>query len=243
MFTLMPGAYTPAQINAMPHLLALSHTPDYRGLLRAMSATDSDGPFGFPGALSWLVSPLQPQDMASRMRARLDAVLPDEYRCVNRFFDGRVLPHLHACLTDAQRTAFFSIATQWWIVSHDLQWRRLECRFAERDSFSGPLVLNADQQAHMVDACYPYAVIEHFLQTAPQLLDDLPPAGRYSHFADVLRVAESFGIESGAGAILFCTLSLTRGKSFHEHEPWPTLLAQVRRGAMSLQQAVRAQHG
>ena len=197
---------------------------------------------GFPGALSWLVSPLGIDALASRLRARLDARLPDNFSCVNRYFDGRITPHLHGCLTDAQRAAFFSVSTQWWVVSHNHQWQSLACAFALHDPFNAPQVLNEAEQAQMIDACYPYTVIEHFAQTDEELLDEVPAAERYGFFRQALIAAARFGIEGGASAILFCTLTLTRGPNFYAQATWPALLERVKRGELTLQQAVKAQH-
>ena len=93
-----------------------------------------------------------------------------------------------------------------------------------------------------MDACYPYTVIEHFEQTDPELLDELLPAERYTHFSQALRRAASYGIEGGASAVLYCTLTLTRGATFDQDGAWPVLLARVKRGEITLQQALKAQH-
>ncbi|MFG6469081.1 DUF4123 domain-containing protein [Roseateles sp. BYS87W] len=224
--------------DATPHLVVLrepSALIDHRG-----SALTSH--CRFYGALAWLVSPLDIDTLAARLQHRLDAELPDEFACINRFFDARVVPHLHACLGAAQREAFFSVARQWWVVSHEHRWQSLSCEFQVDDPYRGPLHLDARQQAHMVDACYPYSVIEHFEQTDPELLDDLLPAQRYSHFSQALQRAAAYGIEGGASAVLYCTLTLTRGRRFDEEGAWPTLLSRVKRGEITLQQALKAQH-
>jgi Domain of unknown function (DUF4123) len=224
--------------NATPHLLRLAGPDAYVQMMRGEFAKA----IHFYGALSCLVSPLEPKALAARLLRRMDAQLPDRFDCINRFFDGRVTPHLHDCMTPAQRGTFFSVASQWWVVSHTHTWQSLACSYQAADAFEPPLQLDNLQQAHMIDACYPYAVIEHFQQTDEELLDELPPPERYAFFRETLKVAAGFGIDGGATAILFCTLALTRGPRFYAQAPWPEALGRVKRGEISLQQVVKAQH-
>jgi Domain of unknown function (DUF4123) len=227
----------PANADATPHLLSVA------GLdaLRSLTGTWTDRHTSH-GAIAWLISPLPHRELAARLRARLDARLPDRFDCVNRYFDGRVTPHLHDCLEASQREVFFSVCRQWWAVDHTHRWRSLPCTFLTLDTFEPPLELNDGQQAHLVDACYPHAVIEHFVQTDEDLLKEVPAAERYGFFRNTLRTAADYGIEGGATAILFCTLALTRGPNFHIEPEWQAALQEVRTGKSTLQQAVKAQH-
>jgi Domain of unknown function (DUF4123) len=223
--------------DATPHVAGFADVGDARRCLQVIAARVRSH-----GAISVLVGPLTAAPLALRLRARLDAVLPDRLDCINRFFDGRVTPHLFSALQAAQRTAFFAVCRQWWLVSHDHQWQWLPVAYKEADDFEGPLHLDVRQQAQIIDGCYPYAVMEHFEQTSPDLLDDLPQARRYAFFSGALAAAARYGIDGGASAVLFCTLALTRGERFHEESPWPDALQRVRRGETTLERAVRAQH-
>lgn len=234
---LFGSSLSPDKSDATPHLLALRDAAAFRPLM--LEWADK---LNSHGALTWMVSPLTLPELSRRLRSRLDARLPERFDCVNRFFDGRVTPHLHHCLTATQRDVFFSTCTQWWVVSPEHTWFGLHCRFADQDAFSPPLELNERQQAYLIDACYPYAVIEHFLQTDEELLDELPPPERYAFFQRALRVAVKFGIDGGATAVLFCTLALTRGPNFYEQPAWRTVLERVRRRETTLQEAVKAHH-
>jgi hypothetical protein len=236
--SLFPQPLAPDRFDATPHLLQPTGFDSARALIggalgRAMA---------FHGALSYLVSPLSIEALARRLRTRLDAVLPDDYECINRYFDARISPALYECLNVSQRREFFSVCSQWWVLSHQHQWESLPCVFSEEDPFQAPLRLNSQQQAAMMDAAYPYTVIEHFEQTDPELLDDVAPAQRYTQIAQALRRAHAYGIDGGPDAVLFCTLVLTRGSGF-EHEPaWAAALNRVKLGEITLQQALKAQH-
>jgi hypothetical protein len=224
--------------DATPHVLLMADLPSCQRLV----GSDAMQTVSFPGALSWLVSPLALDELAHRLLRRTDARLPDQFDCVNRFFDGRVVPHLHEALTSTQRDAYFSLATQWWVVSTTHQWQALPSRCAAVDPHEPPLVLDERQQAELIDACYPYSVIEHFMLTDPELLDTVPPPQRYAFVSGALRKAGTYGIDGGSSAILFCTLTLTRGPDFHQQTAWQDALQRVKRGEITLQQAVRAQH-
>jgi Domain of unknown function (DUF4123) len=225
----------PANANATPHLLAVTGPSAFSSLRRNWLERNTSH-----GALSWLVSPLPLAELARRLRARLDARLPDQFDCVNRYFDARVTPHLHDCLSPTQREVFFSVCRQWWVVDHTQRWHSLACNFSAHDSFEPPLTLDDRQQAHLIDACYPYAVIEHFEQTDAELLDEVPASERYAFTRATLRAAAEYGIDGGATAILFCTLALTRGPNFYDEPQWKAALAQVKSGTLTLQQAVKA---
>ena len=227
----------PETSDVTPHLLTLVDVGIFRSLMFAWA----DKLYSH-GALTWLVSPLPPAELARRLRARLDARLPERFDCVNRFFDGRVTPHLHHCLTTTQRDVFFSPCTQWWVVAANHVWLRLPCRLAREEAFRPPLEFDQAQQAYLIEACYPYAVIQHFLQTDAELLATIAEPEQYAFFRDALRAAARFGIDGGATAVLFCTLALTRGATFYEELAWRAALANVQRSEMTLQQAVKAHH-
>ena len=229
---------SPDRFDATPHLLELQSVDSCGDLLQSGLGRA----VAFPGAVSLLVSPLTIAELATRLRTRLDTRLPDRLDCINRYFDGRITPHLFAVLTTNQRAAFFGVASQWWVVSHHHVWQSLECRYSVTETFIAPLELDDQQQATMIDACYPYTVIEHFLQTDEELLETVSPSERYAFFQRALATAALFGIDGGASAMLFCALCLTRGADFYKLEDWPQWLERVQRGELTLQQAVKAHH-
>lgn len=223
--------------DATPHLFEVTDSVSYRMFARQLSRVEASH-----GALTLLVSPLMLPELASRLKCRMDAKLPDDVDCVNRFFDGRITPHLHACMSNRQRVAFFSVAKQWIVVGHDFEWQPLACHFTDDDPFSGPLIFNAEQETYLIDRCYPYALIEHFERTDPELLDTVEPNQRYQFFQKAIEAGESYKIEGSSDITLFCTLSLTRGAGFHEESPWQEKLQAVRAGTATLQQILKSFH-
>ncbi len=227
----------PDRYDASPHLLELAGPDSYRNLVGQFARRNASH-----GVMTCLVSALAASELIARLKHRLDATLPDDVECVNRFFDGRISPHLHACLGDQQRSEFFSVATQWLVVGHDHTWQSLACHFAERDPYTGPLAISVRQEAYLIDHCYPYALIEHFERTDADLLDGVPAAQRYRFFKDAMATAERFGFDRSSDITLFCTLSMTRGANFHEKAPWPEKLAAVQAGRASLQDVLKSIH-
>jgi hypothetical protein len=162
------------------------------------------------------------------LRLRLDVTLPDQFDCTNRYFDGRVAPHWMACLTTEQKEKFCAFTSQWWVVSHEHVWQQLARDEVHPDPLTTPFVINEVQQSAMIDACFPYAVIDHFEETDPDLLERVAPAAQYKWFRKTLQVAESYGIDSGPDTMLFCTLTLTRGERFYEATSWRDGLLKVK---------------
>jgi hypothetical protein len=230
-------AIAPDRYDATPHLFEIEEPSNYATFVRQLSKIEAT-----QGAITCLRSPLELPELATRLKRRLDAKLPDDVDCVNRFFDGRIAPHLHACLSDEQRAVFFSVAEQWVVVGHDYEWQPLDCHFTVDDHFSGPLVFNTKQEAYLIDRCYPYALIEHFERTDPELLDTVEPNRRYQFFQKAIEAGESYKIEGSSDITLFCTLSLTRGAGFHEESPWQEKLQAVRAGTATLQQILKSFH-
>lgn len=227
----------PDRYDATPHLFEVMGPNHYRPFARQLWRMEASH-----GALTLLVSPLALPELATRLKRRMDAKLPDGVDCINRFFDGRITPHLYVCLSDEQRLAFFSVAEQWVVVRHDFEWQPLACHFAEDDKFSGPLIFNAKQEAYLIDCAYPYALIEHFERTDPELLDTVEANQRYRFFQKAIEAAEGYKIEGASDITLFCTLSLTRGANFHDESTWQENLQAVQTGKMTLQEAVTASH-
>jgi hypothetical protein len=227
----------PDRFAATPHLFSIGAPEELQRIVMALATATSSH-----GALSVLVGSASLPKMADAIRRRMDLTLPDGLACMNRFFDGRVAPHFVEALTAEQRLRFCSFASQWWVVGHDLRWRSLVSEERRPDPFDGPLELNERQQAQLVDACYPYAVIDHFERTDAELLQRLAPARRYAVFDTALQEAARYGVGEGADGIFFCTLVLTRGEHFYQSSAWQEALTKIQRKQLSLHDAAKAIH-
>jgi hypothetical protein len=223
--------------NVTQHLLRLKDLDALKDVLaRVMRSSVSHG------AMSVMVSSLTTEELAAALRRRLDVTLPDQFDCINRFFDGRVAPHWLSVLRPEQRTRFTAFASQWWVVSHEHVWTSLNCGEIHPDPFDGSMTIIERQQADMIDACYPYSVIDHFEQTDPELLERVPPAAQYGWFQRALEAARRYGIDDGPESMLFCTLTLTRGERFFDAPQWREGLQRVQLRQTRLRDLMKAIH-
>ena len=228
---------TPDRETVTQHLLRLKDLNALRDVLARVTRSSVSH-----GAMSVMVSSLATEDLAAALCRRMDVTLPDQFDCINRFFDGRVAPHWLSVLTPDQRTRFTAFASQWWVVSHEHIWSSLACSEIHPDPFSEQMFINERQQADMIDACYPYTVIDHFEQTDPELLERVPPAAQYGWFQRTLAVARRYGIDDGPDSMLFCTLTLTRGERFFDAPSWREGLQQLQLRKTRLRDLMKAIH-
>ncbi len=225
----------PERFNASAHLLQLENLGAVQSLCHRLEKSSTSH-----GALSLLVAQSPMDDLARALRLRLDVTLPDQLDCTNRYFDGRVAPHWIARLTSKQKEMFCAFVGQWWVVSHEHVWQHLDCNEVHPDPFTTPFTINDEQQAAMIDACYPYAVIDHFEETDPELLERVAPAAQYQWFCQAVQEAEKYGIDGGSDTMLFCTLTLTRGERFYEAPAWREGLLKVKNRQTRLADLMKA---
>lgn len=225
----------PDRVNASVHLLHLENLDVLNSLLHRLTVASTSH-----GALSLLVTKSPLDVLANALRLRLDVTLFDQFDCTNRYFDGRVAPHWVGCLTTEQKERFCAFASEWWVVSHEHAWQQLARNELHPDPFTTPFVINEAQQASMIDACYPYAVIDHLNETDPELLERVAPAAQYKWFCDALQVAEGYGIDGGPEAMLFCTLTLTRGQLFYLAPAWRDGLLKLKKRQTRLADLMKA---
>ncbi|WP_186050673.1 DUF4123 domain-containing protein [Burkholderia gladioli] len=65
--------------------------------------------------VSWIVSAYQVRQLASELRQRLDATLPDGRHAMLRYYDARVMRYLAPALGSSEGTMFFSPTFDWLI--------------------------------------------------------------------------------------------------------------------------------
>ncbi|WP_332112532.1 DUF4123 domain-containing protein [Burkholderia sp. IMCC1007] len=65
--------------------------------------------------VNWIVSAYQPIQLASELRDRLDATLPDGRSAMLRYYDARVMRHFAPALSSTELPMFFSPMFDWLI--------------------------------------------------------------------------------------------------------------------------------
>lgn len=219
--------------NVAPHLLEYTSN-DLLAQMQQRILRDSASPH----ALSCLESPLEFAQLAARLRRRLLTRLPNGKKMLLRMQDARVLEPLASVLTGKQFDAFFGFCECCWYVDTSLNWSRIDATVPVHDPEDYCLQLDTAQRRALQDACYPHAVIAHFLDTEPALLDPVPPGERYACIRDALCAARQFGLEQSADAIVFCTLALVEGRAFHQQPDWQQWLAEVAQGRRTLSEVL-----
>lgn len=185
-------------------------------------------------AATWLDSSLAHEELHACLSRRLYTVLPNGKKMLLRAYDGRVLPHLAAVLDPDQTTAIFCVARRWWYLSPEQRWCFVAGEVAAQDRMLGPIALSLPQRRTLQDACYPYSVMAHFADTAPELLEPVAPEERYEYFRDTIAAAERLGLTTGPDMVLFCTMALLEGGDFHAQTHWHERMTQVASGQRTL---------
>lgn len=186
-----------------------------------------------PGLLSVIETTLTGEALQQRLQRRLDACYPNGKEFLARFFDARVLPWWVQVLDEAQCRAFLALGECWWYLRHDLQWARLELADVVPDPHDPPWVLEALQRRALIDASYPYALIDHFQLTDPELLARLPRARRYTFFRRVVATAAAAGIEDSRRVVMVATWALLAGIDLGEDPAWQQRLQDFASGRRS----------
>lgn len=229
MAPLFDGVLSDGQKDVAPYLVQLRNADDAERAYRALSPQLTHA-----GAVAWLDSPLTHGELVVRLSHRLYTALPNGKRLLLRMYDGRVLPHLADVLDPEQRALYFAVSRRWWYLSSQSQWNWIEGRPSMNDPLHELLTLSGEQRRCLQDACYPYSLIEHFMDTAPELLDTVAPAERYAFFRNTIVAAERIGLSAAGDFVLFCTLALLEGLEFYASDVWRERMGQVANGQRSL---------
>lgn len=186
--------------------------------------------------LMLLRTPLSLTDMRDRLRLRTEAVLPDNFRVLLRYFDGRILPTLLSVLPAAQRKPFLGCAREWHYVDRngDLQ-TVADVQFESDDAFEPPLKLDDKQQAALLHASEIDMVID---QLHRHMQFDEAPPGQYQRVAPLVDAARSYGIKDTPHIAMFCLIGLQEDVEFHKQPDWSPLLAKVKAEVLTFPQAL-----
>ena len=82
-----------------------------------------------------IASPLNIEELARRLKLRLDAMLPDDMAIMLRFFDPRVFEELSKVLLPEQKELFLSVGYQWWYIDRRGQLQNVASVFLDSDMF------------------------------------------------------------------------------------------------------------
>ena len=216
--------------SASPVLLELPRAQATAFQVQRMAAWLTRWQYG--NCVSFIESQLQMDILATELKARSDALLPDDMPVVLRFFDGRVLLTLLTVLHPEQRTIFLAFALRWAAADRRGKLVLLEPQQrATSTRFAGPIEFDVAQQSAMIDAGEADAIIDVLLnQNDDRLMSMLPPQ-QHECISNALAHAREFGITLLNEQVSFCSLSLELGERFYEERPWAETMPQVAAGS------------
>lgn len=186
-----------------------------------------------PGLLSVIETALGAEALLQRLQRRLDARFPNGKEFLARFFDTRVLPWWVQVLDETQCRDFLSLGERWWYLRHDLRWAQLELQDAVQDPHDPPWVLEANQRRALIDASYPYTLIDHFQLSDPELLARLPRERWYTVLRRAVAAAAAAGIEDSRRVVMVATWTLLAGVDLGEDPAWRQRLQDFASGRRS----------
>jgi hypothetical protein len=191
----------------------------------------------YASCIGLMASPLPLQQLAERLTARLEAVLPENMDILLRYFDPRVFEQLMIVLSVEQKQAFLSVAEHWWFVDRRGQLQEVASKFSQVDAFAGPLALNAAQEGGLLDASEPDQVAQLLQSGAPNDYQTLRLGERHDFVLRHMAAARGVGIQATHELSLYCVLALLYGEQFAKQEDWQAALQDVREKKKSLAEA------
>lgn len=173
------------------------------------------------------------QYVARALRARTDALLPQNMPVLLRYFDSRVFDVLLNTLTEPQRNEFLSLGRHWAAPDRLGELRSIEQGDeAGRDLFSPPLTLDTAQEAALIEAGEADAMIDLLLnQNNASLLTMLPP-DQHTFIGAALAATTTLRIDRLADQTAYCETALALGAGFHDRAPWVRWLPEVSAGRL-----------
>ena len=196
-------------------------------------------------AVSWLVSPLNIDALAAALAARSDVQLPDNHRAILRVADTRVLPVLRRVLDAQQAAAYFRLARGWWHLDRRCELVEIELptEVASPEGHESRWLLDDRQQAAMIDAAEPDAVLALLREHDPEGLRKLTRSEEHGYVVDAIEAAKRWKIDSTRDCAIYCMLTLELGACFDAKVPWSDTMDEVMQRKLSLTDAVQRHEG
>lgn len=223
--------------SATPFVVSLRGVSSDQGRMRSLRRLCDDGCYG--SALHLIESDLSLPALADELTTLCEALLPDDYEVLLRYFDTRVLAVLTQVMTPQQSVQFFSCARRWQYADRLGKWVQVDVGDARVETAaSSHLVLSAAQQNALIQAGEADAVIDLLLRNKIEPLLDMPFPERHPTICRLIETAAGWGLSATADLAAYCSLALLRGVRFDKVEPWSSQLALVKRGDLKFSDAL-----
>ena len=167
----------------------------------------------YSSSVVMLTSPLDMATLRHRLAARLDIRLSENMEAMLRFFDPRVLESIFNALPPHQASTFFSPAEFWRYVDRAGKLVNVATSFDFQETYTPPLVLNAQQEFSLLDACEVDQVLALVRQNVPGLMATLRLSDQSTFVARAIAKARQHGIDSTYKLSLYTVAGLLHGET------------------------------
>lgn len=190
-------------------------------------------------AVSWLESHLRVDELALQLGQRLDVMLSDRQPALLRLSDTRILPVVHAVLSEAEHPLFFAPVSRWWYFDRQEQLQSIAGPLEPgAGQWKPPWHMQAAQESALLRAAEADAVLALLREQAWDRLQTVPRAQRHGFVSEQMRHARRWGIEATHEQALYCVIALNMGAEFSQLPAWEQALAKVRDKTLTLAQAI-----
>ena len=178
-------------------------------------------------SLTVLHSTLEHDNLASALKRRLNAQLPDHMPVMLRYFDTRILESLVQVLSPAQRNEFLGIASRWQWLDRAGCLRRLDADQLQGDSWPHRFEFDVTQQNALIEASTADALVEQMQAHAADLCRAKTRAELHALAEQCVPKFDRFAIEDIRTQTLYCLTELQLGPAFDMQPAWAAALERV----------------
>lgn len=216
------------EVGAVGPLLYFIDAPEHKECLPALLCDLNTGRISG----SVILSDREPVELARRLSALVDVRLSDETDMVMRFFDPRVLPFWMGLLTPAYRRHIGSAVVSWFFWTHDFDIQTVQFgREAQtQPPLELPMRLNLDAENALLNACFPFTMIERIRAEDSSALQRLGVSQRYAFFQQQIARAQDHGLSAQGELEAYCCTAIEFGAAFDEDRQVRSALAGIKRG-------------
>ncbi len=181
---------------------------------------------------SLLFSDQEPAELARVLASLVHIKLSDGAGLLMRLYDPRVLPFWLDSLPPAYRHYVASKVVKWLFWAHDfgVQVMHLERTTADAPPPDLPMKLTLDVENSLMNACFPFTMIERMRTEDPAALNRLDVAQRYNFFRAQIGRAQAHGLSAQGELEAYCATAIEFGPTFDQDRQVHAALAGIKRG-------------
>jgi Domain of unknown function (DUF4123) len=232
--------------NVSPHLVQISDTSKNSKALRWIA----NHAVGKP-SITLLASALPFEELVLHFRRHLEVRLDDGDEMFLAYWDPAILAPLVGqaddktlyvrgpILNESQCASLLGPILSWWYWDREGGMHALQPPSATKINLDLPLKLNEIQIDQLVEASVPDNILAHLRQNLPAVLLDVPPEKQYRFTVSQLAKGRTYKLEGTGDLTNYVGLGFMWGESFDQHEVVAPILADVKAGKTSFDEALQ----